>query len=240
MQSVSEIEADLSGETHELGYGGVAALSLFAANAGLLVLYFLLDLTLFQLVFVYWWEALWIGLFSGLKLLTASLFGSPYENRWVDVSRGSGIFLSLLAIVKSAGVFMLLLIFTGVALVVAQQELSGTDGSDFVREQAMLILKCSLIFLLSHGLSFILNFLMLGEFRRARFGTLLWQPFKRSLALFITVVVSLTALQAYPGILSMTTYPALLIVVKLAWDYYLHKRERLSFTVSGIQGSKPQ
>ena len=240
MQSVSEIEDGLISETHELGYGGVAALSLFAANAGLLVLYFLLDLTLFQLVFVYWWEALWIGLFSGLKLLTASLFGSPYENRWVDVSRGSGLFLSLLAMVKSAGVFMILLMLTGVALVVAQQELSGTDGSDFVREQATLILKCSLLFLLSHGLSFILNFLMLGEFRRARFGTLLWQPFKRSLALFVTVVASLTALQAYPGILGMTTYPALLIVVKLAWDYYLHKRERLSFTILGVRENRRQ
>jgi hypothetical protein len=240
MQSVSETEADLIGESHRMGAGGVAALSLFAANAGLFVLYFLLDLTLFQLVFVYWWEALWIGLFSGLKLLTASLFGSPYENRWVDVSRGSGIFLSLLAIMKSAGAFMILLVFTGVALVVAQQELSGTDGTDFVREQALLILKCSLIFFVSHGLSFILNFLVLGEFRRARFGTLLWQPFKRSLALFVTVVASLTALQAYPGILSMTTYPALLIVVKLAWDYYLHKRERLSFTASGIKETRPK
>lgn len=240
MKSVSESEAGLGGATHKLGYSGVAALSLLAANAGLLVLYFLFDLTLFQLVFVYWWEALWIGLFSGLKLLTASLFGSPYENRWIDVSRGSSIFLSVFAILKSAGLFMILLVLTGVALVVAQQELSGTDGTTFVREQGILILQCSLLFFVSHGLSFVINFLVLGEFRRARFGTLLWLPFKRSLALFVTVVASLTVIQAYPGALSMTTYPALLIAVKLVWDFYLHKRERLSFTMLGIHENTEQ
>lgn len=235
MQSVSNNQAGLFGASHELGISSFAALSLLAANAGLLFIYFSLDLTLFQLVFVYWWEALWIGLFSGLKLLTASLFGNPYENRWVGFSRGSSIFMSVFAIVKSGGVFMILLMLTGVALVVAQQELTGTDGNDFVREQAGLILKCSLLFLVSHGLSFVINFLSLGEFRRARFGTLLWLPFKRSLALFVAVVASLTAIQAYPGLLSTSTFPALLITVKLAWDYFLHRRERHSFTTAGVQ-----
>ncbi len=240
MQSVSDNQASLIGTTHELGISSVAALSLLAANAGLLLIYFSLDLTLFQLVFVYWWEALWVGLFSGLKLLVVSLLGKPFENRWVDVSRGSGIFITVFAILKSAGIFMILLMLTGVALVVAQQELTGTDGNDFVREQAGLLLKCSLIFLFSHGLSFIINFLVLGEFQRARFGTLLWLPFKRSLALLVAVVASLTAIQAYPDILSSSTYPALLITVKLAWDYYLHRRERRSFTTSGMQESQLQ
>lgn len=234
MQSFTDNLASSIGASHEMGPSSFAALSLFAANAGFLVLYFVLDLTLFQLVFVYWWEALWIGLFSGLKLLAASLFGSPYENRLVEVSRGSGLLLSIVAIIKSSGVFLVLLMITGVALVVAQQELTGTDGSDFVREQVGLIFKCSLVFLLSHGLSFVINFLVLGEFRHARAGTLIWLPFKRALALFVAVAASLTAIQAYPGILDSTTYAALLISVKLAWDYFLHRRERLSFSTSGI------
>lgn len=234
MQPVSDNFAGRVGESHKIGVSSLAALSVFAANAGLLVIYIALDLTLFQLVFVYWWEALWIGLFSGLKLITAALFGSPCENRWVDVSRGSCFLMSVFAIIKSGGVYLVLLMLTGVALVVAQQELTGLGGNDFVREQAGLILKCSLIFLFGHGLSFIVNFLFLGEFRRARLGTLLWLPFKRSLALFVAVAVSLTAIQTYPGILSNTTFAALLIAIKLAWDYFLHRRERLSFTMSGI------
>lgn len=235
MQTVGDNTAGRIGDTHRLGSRSFAALSLFAANLGMLIIYVLFDLTLFQLVLVYWWEALWIGLFSGLKLLTASLFGNPFENRWIDVSRGSGIFLSLFAIMKSGVAFLILLVFSGVALVVAQQELTGTPGNDFVREQAGLMLKCSLLFLVGHGISFVINFLILGEFRHARFGTLLWLPFKRALALFVTIVASLTTIQAYPGVLTDTYFAAILIAAKLGWDYLLHRRERRSFSTSGIE-----
>jgi hypothetical protein len=235
MQTVGDNTAGHIGDTHRLGSRSFAALSLFAANLGMLIIYVVFDLTLFQLVLVYWWEALWIGLFSGVKLLTASLFGNPFENRWIDVSRGSGIFLSLFAIIKSGGAFLILLVLSGVALVVAQQELTGTPGNDFVSKQAGLMLNCSLLFLVAHGISFVINFLILGEFRHARFGTLLWLPFKRALALFVTIVAALTTIQAYPGILSDTYFAAILIAVKLGWDYLLHRRERRSFSTSGIE-----
>ncbi len=238
MHAFSENVADGIGATHQLGARGVAALSLLAANAGMLFLYFALDLTLFEVVVVYWFEALWVGLFSGLKLLVASVFGDPYENRWIDVSRGSGLFISLFALVKSSGVFLIILVLTGVALVVAQQELTGVNGNDFVREQAPLLLKCSLLFLAGHGLSFIINFLVLGEFRHARIGTLLWLPFKRGLALFVTIAAALTAIQTWPGVLTYTTFAALLIIVKLAWDYFLHTRERHSFSTAGLEEKK--
>ena len=233
MQQTSDSIAERIGATHRIGASGYAALSLFAANAGLLFIYFALDLTLFQVVVVYWFEALWIGLFSGLKLLTASLFGDPYENRWVDFSRGSSFLLSLFAIVKAGGAFLFLIIVSGIALVAAQQELTGVDGNDFVSDQAGLLLKCSLLFLAGHGLSFIINFVILKEFRKARFGTLLWLPFKRGLALFVTIAAFLTAIQTYPGILNGTTFAAALITLKLTWDYFLHRRERLSFTSAG-------
>lgn len=235
MQTAGDSIAGRIGETHKLGASSVAALSLFAANAGMLFIYVVFDLTLFQLVLVYWWEALWIGLFSGLKLLTASLFGDPYENRWVDVSPGISFLLSLFAIAKAGFAFLFLLVVTGLALIVAHQELTGTNGDEFVSEQARLMLKFSLLFLAGHGLSFIINFLILGEIRRARFGALLWLPFRRSLALFVTIAALLTAIQTLPGVLTYTTFAALLIFVKLAWDYFLHRRERYSFSTSGIE-----
>lgn len=238
MNVPSEKIARSRGATHRLGPSSVAALTLFAANAGMLFLYFALDLTLFQLVVVYWFEALWVGLFSGLKLLTASLFGDPYENRWVDVSPGGSFLISLFAIMKSGGAFIFILVITGVALVVAHEELTGLDGDDFVRTQGLLLLKCSLLFLVGHGLSFMINFLFLGEFRRARALTLLWLPFKRSLALFVTIAAALTAIQTWPGVLTYTTFAALLIVVKLTWDYFLHRRERHSFSTAGPEDEK--
>lgn len=231
MHGANETVVERLGETHRLGPGLFAGLSLVAANAGMLFLYFALDLTLFQVVVVYWFEALWVGLFSGLKLLTASLFGSPYENRWIDVSRGTGFFMSLFAIAKSGGAFLFLIVVTFIALVVAQQELTGLEGTDFVEQQLPLLLKCSLLFAVGHGLSFIINFLVRGEFHSARFTTLLWLPFKRALALFVTIVAALTALQQWPGVLTYTSFAALLIIVKLSWDVFLHWRERRAFAL---------
>lgn len=217
-------------EATALGFGPkeLAAITLIGTNVGMLVLFFALDLTLFQLVVVYWFEALWIGLFSGLKLLTASLFGSPYENRWVDVSPGGAFLLSLLAIAKSGGAFFTIFILTGVALAVANEGLTGVPGDDFASDQGMLLLKCSVLFIIGHGLSFLINFLWLGEFRRATIGTLLVLPFKRSLALFVTIVIALTVIQTWPGTFNTITFPVALILIKLGWDAFLHSRERRS------------
>lgn len=220
-------------ESYSIGGKAFAALALIAANASLLFIYFIYDLTLFQIVIVYWWEALWIGLYSGLKLLTASLIGNPYENRWVDISRGSGIFIALFSIIKSGVAFLAILMLSGVALVVAQEALTGMPGNDFVGQQWQLLLKCSLVFVVGHGLSFIINFIVLGEFRHARFTTLMWLPFRRSLGLFVTIIVALTAIQTFPGILTANSFAAILISAKLAWDYFLHRRERRSLQVDG-------
>ncbi len=231
MHGASDTVADRIGATQRPGRGLFVGLSLLGANVGMLFLYFALDLTLFEVVVVYWFEALWVGLFSGLKLLTASLFGNPYENRWVDVSPGAGFLISLFAIAKSGGAFLFLIVITFVALVVAQEGLTGVDGNNFVGAQLPLLLKCSLIFVAGHVLSFVINFVALGEFRRARFATLLWLPFKRALALFITIVAALTALQRWPGVLTYTSFAAILICVKLSWDLILYWRERRSFAL---------
>jgi len=238
MQVAGDNVAGDLGETHRLGARGFAALSLLAANASMLFLYFALDLTLFEVVVVYWFEALWVGLYSGLKLLTASLFGDPLENRWVDVGPFSAFLLSIYAIAKSGTAFLFLIVVTGIALVVANERLTGVPGNDFVAEQGPLLLKCSLLFAAGHGLSFILNFIVLGEFRRARFGTLLWLPFKRALALFVTIVGALTAIQTWPDILSYTTFALLLIVVKLSWDWFLHSRERRGFRTRDLEDAR--
>lgn len=207
----------------------VAALGLVAANVGFLALLVVLDLTLFELVVVYWLELLWIGLFSGLKLLVASLFGSPYENRWIEVSKGAAVFISLFAVVKSAGIFFTLLMAAGIGLIMAHEALTGVPGEEFLKGEAPLLLKCSVLFLVGHALSFIINFVVLGEFRRARAAALFWLPFKRSVALLVIVAAGLTAIAKWPGPLSATGFALVLVVVKLSTDWFLHARERQDF-----------
>lgn len=81
-----------------IGRVRIGAVSLVAANAGLAFVYFRFDLTLYQLVLVYRWECLWIGLFSAFKLIVASAIGDPYSNRYV--SSTAGAFAAIVIVLK--------------------------------------------------------------------------------------------------------------------------------------------
>ena len=212
-----------------IGRAGIGAVSLVAANAGLAWIYFHFDLTLYQLVLVYWWECLWIGLFSAFKLMVASTIGDPYSSRYVSSTAGGRIVLSILLIVSMSTAFGSLLGLTGMSLLWAGEALPGSGEADRAINHIGLILGSSLLFLLGHGLSFVVNFLALGEFRRARVGTLLLLPFKRCLALLTCIAVAIGVVVKVPTLASASAFAAIVIALKILGDAWLHLRERQAF-----------
>jgi len=98
--------------------------------------------------------------------------------------------------------------------------------SNIVVEDLGLILGSATVFFVGHGLSFIINFIILGEYRTARIGTLLALPFRRSLALLGAIVIAFGAMYALPQFASTTAFAVLLITLKILWDYRLHVGER--------------
>lgn len=223
--------------TRWIGCAGIGAASLIAANVGLAVIYFAYDLTLYQLVLVYWWECLWIGLFSALKLIIASIAGDPFSNRYVGTTAGGRVVLSVVLIGTVSTVFGSALGFTGMSLLWVGEALPGTGAADRAINQVTLILGSSFLFLLGHGLSFVVNFLLLGEFRQARAGALLLLPFKRCLALFACIVVAVFVVLKIPALASAAGFAAVVIVLKLLWDTWLHVRERHAFANDAVAGT---
>lgn len=217
--------ADLD-QVSKLGFG---AISLIAANATLLLLYFWLDLTLFQVVLVYWLECLWVGVYCALKLLVASAFGDPYENSWAELSGGANFLMSILALGYLGAKFLILFTLLGFGISFAYDGLTGLDAADVFTENFRLLLGSSGVFLAGHGLSFVVNFLILGEFRAARVGTLLWLPIGRCLALLAAIILAFGVAYVVPGLASATGFAILVIILKLYWDYRLHQKERASF-----------
>lgn len=215
--------------TRWTGRAGIGALSLAAANAGLFYIYFRYDLSVYQLVLVYWWECLWVGLFSAFKLIVASVIGDPYGNRYVSTDAGGRVMLSIVLIAAVSSVFASVLGFTGLGILWAGEMLPGSGEADRAINQVGLIVGASLLFLLGHSLSFVVNFLALGEFRRARVGTLLLLPFKRCIALFTCIAIAMIAVVNFPALASATGFAAIVIVLKLLGDLWLHSRERQSF-----------
>lgn len=211
---------------------GLSAYALLVANVGLLAMYFVFDLELFQLIVIYWIECLWIGVFSALKLLVASIAGSPYENRHVGFSAGAAFIVSLLAIGFIAAEFLALFAIVGMALSFAYEALEPDAGS-FLFYNLGLMLGGSLLFLASHSLSFIINYLGAKEYRTARVLPLLLSPFTRCLALFGAIILALVVAKLVPGLSSTAGFALILIAVKLLWDLHLHQRERRNLEAKG-------
>lgn len=207
----------------------LGVISLVLANAGLMFFYVVYDLTLIQLVLIYWLESLWIGIFCALKLITASVLGDPFENKWLNVSAGAGLISSFIAIMLVGGKFVGLFGMLGLAIGIAGSAVSGISAHDIFFDEIGLLLGTSGLFIAAHGISFIANFILRGEFRTARVATLLALPFKRSLALMAAIVVAYTVSLVVPVLASTTGFAAVLIFCKLAWDYRLHRLERIGF-----------
>jgi hypothetical protein len=112
---------------------GLSALGFVAGNSLLLVLFFVYDVTLFQLVLVYWCECAWIGIFSAIKLVTASVIGDPYRTRVAEVSGGAGVFMSLVVIGFSSTAFFSLLGMILVGILMANDALALSSLGDAFR-----------------------------------------------------------------------------------------------------------
>ena len=218
-----------------IGRASLSALTLVAANATVLLLYFIYDLTLFQLVVLFWVECFWIGIFCAIKIFTASLLGDPYENKYMEVSRGGNLFLSLFAIWFAGAQWLALFGITGIGIAFARDSFAPESSSNFVMEDLGLIIGSAGIFFVGHGLSFIVNFIIFGEFRTAKAGTLLALPLKRSLALLGAIVAAFGAMLAFPEMASTTSFAIILVALKVLWDYKLHVSERKAFREQAVE-----
>lgn len=214
-----------------VGRLGVSVASLLLANAGLLLIAVSYNLSLYQLVLIYWWEGFWIGLFSALKLIVASLIGEPYRNRYFSMSPGSRILASIIVLIKIGAFYFGLLCAVGLGILMASERLAAGNPADEPLNQVGLIFMTSLLFLISHGLSFVINFLVRGEFRTVTAGDLILMPFKRCLALYAVIAVAYVAVVALPPLATTTGFAASVIIAKILWDYFLHVRERREFAV---------
>ena len=232
----AEVINHLEDDRHRwIGRAGLSALTLVAANATVLLLFVVYDLTLFQLVVLFWVETFWIGIFCAFKVIAASIFGDPWENKYVEVSAGGNLFLSVISIGFVGAQWLGLFGMTGLAIFFARESFAEGTTSSFIMEDFGLIIGTAGIFFVGHGLSFVVNFLVFGEFRNARAGTLLMLPFKRSLALLGAIVLAFGAMLAVPEMASTTSFAIVLMTLKVLWDYRLHVAERKAFEDAGQQ-----
>jgi hypothetical protein len=208
---------------------GLDALTLIVANVGLGWFVLAYGVTPFQLVLVFWCECFWIGAFNAVKLLVASVIGNPFENRVVEVSPGAALFTSLFVIFLASSAFLTLLGLMLLAILAANESLVLSSRADEPLNQIGLALGASLVLMAGHAVSFVVNFVLLGEFRNARLGMLVAQPFRRCAALFAAIFISIALIAVFPRLATTAAFGVLVLVAKIAWDLRLHFTERRLF-----------
>ena len=199
---------------------------MIVANAAVLVIAVIQDLSLIQILLVYCFESVWIGIFSALRLIVASLFGNPYRNSSIEFSPGISLLMSIVIIVMSSTAFFAI---TGAAagfVVYVEELFTDSATSTDTLLHLPLVLAASLVFVVSHGLSFVINFLYLGEFRRARAGELVGFPFNRSVGLLLSIFIGMAATSLLPMFANARSFVVIVVLLKLALDFYLYRDER--------------
>lgn len=215
---VSSRQAFASGRFPALGLPSV-----LLANIGVLLFYFYFDLSLLQLVFVYWWECVWIGAFAWLKMLVVSIFAKPFDTRRVSVSRGLAFLLTLITLSFVAGKYLGLLGLIALAVAGVAVEVLGYDGVDLLQEMIDPVLVVSLWLLLSHLFLFVARFLLGGEFRSARYFGLIGWSYARCGTLLLAMIAGLIFIALFPEHAQL--FAAVLIVVKFCGDCLLTQVE---------------
>ena len=191
-----------------------SALVLVAANAIPLVGVLAFHWTIFSVVLLYWCENVVVGAFNVLRIACA-------QPRSVAVNIGKLFLIPFFTV--HYGMFTLV---HGIFVLVL---FGGRGGASPSPEGFLAALRESRIGLavlaiaLSHGYSFLHNYLGGGEFRRASPQQLMSQPYSRVVVLHLTILGGGFATMALGAPLAALV---VLIALKTAIDYRSHIAER--------------
>ena len=182
-----------------------------------------LDWDVVGLLVLYWSENLILGFYTILKMLTKSPRGGLplslfFCLHYGGFCAGHGIFiLSVLLDVNveppSEHPWPLLLVFPQMFINVVQQVMAHAPTDWTVPFVALVI---------SHGVSFVSNFLLAGEREQVRLSELMAAPYSRIFLLHIAIIFGGIATMAMGQPLAMLV---ILVLLKSGLDIKLHLRE---------------
>jgi hypothetical protein len=170
----------------------------------------------FPIMFLFWSENIMIGFYNILKMIICQ----PKEpTSWFEKAFMVPFFtIHYGGFTAGHGIFVITMFGQGI--------LEGAEGPKFDALMEALgqyrIFLAMFIMFLSHGFSFITNYLGKGEFRNTSLSTLMMRPYGRVVILHITLI--------FGGFLVMSlNSPAMglifFIVLKIIMDLFAHMRE---------------
>lgn len=191
-----------------------SAVALIVANLVPLVGVLFLGWTLFAMLLLFWLENVTVGVFSVLQMLAAR----PRE----PMAWGAKLFMVPFFIFHYGmfttvhGVFVMSLFGDPPA------KASQTPAAFYHAVQTTGVGAAALAFVLSHGVSFALNYIGGAEYRTAQLPLLMFRPYGRVMVLHVVILLGGFLVQLVG---SPVPALALLVVLKTGLDLGAHLRE---------------
>lgn len=204
-------------------YGALVAL--IVANLIPLAGVLFLGWSVWQILIIYWLENGIVGVFNVLKMLKAEGTGfasteSFRMNGRSPVGQGKAALIPFFCLHYGIfwfvhGVFVLMLPLFGASETGGESSF-GTTPDPFVLVAAVVALS------ISHGLSYLFNFVGGGEYQRVSAAQQMGKPYGRLVVLHVTIILGAMAI-IFTG--AAIAALAILVLLKIALDIGLHLAE---------------
>lgn len=198
----------------------------------------------YTLLILYWIENGIVGVFNVLKMALAQVPLDTRTGPQETVSPASRLTLIPFFIVHYGlfwvvhGVFVMSLpmfidLGRAVPIFPSDSGFPGVADDVVVGPRWDLVVWGAIALVISHGASFVLNYIGRGEYRTARLGMLMFAPYARLVALHLTIILG--------GILSISMGSPVgsvivLVAIKTAIDLALHIREHRKAEAGSASG----
>jgi len=209
----------------------MASLALFGANLAILFIAAFRKWGCEYLLAVMWWEAVIIGFFNLCRIFVVGLKAEGLGKNIGFANLESRLFftfwVSTLFVVKFGG----FVLGVGFLVLLAPVLAVGNGENEFsaMAEAAQaiggsLVPVIGLLFV-SHGVSFVQNFLGRGEYRWSGLMKLLFWPYARLAILMLVIFGGFLAAQMFPDLGRTRIFTMAVILAKLAVDWGTHRFE---------------
>jgi len=190
----------------------------------------------YETLLIFWTEVAVLGGYNVLRMLVVGVFGAEplgsWAARWVDLgTRLNRLLFTLFGIIffifkfggfaLGIGLFVLLL----PAMLAPAGQAGGISIHRALHAAGPGLLTASATLCLSHGISFMKNFLLDREYDRVSIGSLMFWPYARMSLVGGVLLAGIVIARMVPGLDSATSFAVVMVLLKLLADALSHGLE---------------
>lgn len=216
----------------------MSEVALVSANIILAVISIFQKWGFYYVLLVFWIEALIIGFYNIARITVSFLFGNPIGvlSKWIKLPFPTRIFFLIITVgffvTKFGGCAIglgLIILMMPIFLTLRAGQTHHVDLFEGIKmispalgDVGPELLVAVTVLFLSHGISFIFNYVKRQEYKTDNILKLLFFPYARMFLISVVVALGIIATVAVPSLNRMTVFSVVVILLKLFADLLSH------------------